>query len=232
MPVQKLTNKRATSLTPQVVTMIVDDSGSMSSSTTAGPKNEQATSATKQLVMTMQSWNQGRTQATGSRYILNIAKFGSSTTSIAEAAKPEGVSLHDLVFAADSGGTEMPEALTWASQAVQKALAECRKIPGYTEEASPNPLVLFFSDGENTGGDVGPAAKALKAIPFVGGSVDVVAIGIGMDQKDFPIMEGIASRPELAVNIDPAEVAEFIAEVGATLQRGESPETLIKKYDS
>ena len=149
MPVQKLTTKKATSRSPQVVTLIIDDSGSMSAATAEGPKNEQATSATKQLVMTMQSWNQG---SSGSRYILNIAKFGSSTIPIAEAAKPEAVSLNNLVFAADSGGTEMPEALNWASQALQKALAECKKIPGYAEEASPNPLVLFFSDGENTGG--------------------------------------------------------------------------------
>jgi uncharacterized protein YegL len=229
MPVQKLTNKKATARSPQVVTLIVDDSGSMSATTAEGPKNEQATSATKQLVMTMQSWNQG---STGSRYILNIAKFGSSTIPIAEASKPEAVSLNNLVFAADSGGTEMPEALAWASQALQKALSECRKIPGYAEEGSPNPLVLFFSDGENTGGDVGPVAKALKSIPFSGGAVDVVAVGIGMDQKDFPVMEGIASRPDLSVNIDPKDLAEFIADVGATLQKGESPETLIKKYDS
>ena len=53
-----------------------------------------------------------------------------------------------------------------------------------------------------------------------------------MDQKDFPVMEGIASRSDLAVNIDPKDLAEFIADVGATLQRGDSPETLIKKYDS
>lgn len=125
MPVQKLTNKKATSRSPQVVTLIVDDSGSMSGATPAGPKNEQATSAAKQLVMTMQSWNQG---SAGSRYILNIAKFGSSTIPIAEAAKPEAVSLNNLVFAADSGGTEMPEALSWASQALQKALAECKRV--------------------------------------------------------------------------------------------------------
>jgi hypothetical protein len=228
MPVQKLTNNSATSLTPQVVTLIVDDSGSMTGATAAGPKNEQATAAMRQLVMTMQSWNQG---ATGSRYILNIAKFGTGITPIAEAAKPESISLNSLVFGGDSGGTEMPGALAWAAQALKKALSECKKIAGYTEEASPSPLVLFFSDGENTGGDVQPLAKALKSIPFSGGGVDVVAVGIGLDQKDFAVMEGIASRPNLCVNIDPGEVAEFIADVGATLQRGESPEALIKKYD-
>jgi hypothetical protein len=41
--------------------------------------------------MTMQSWNQ---VATGSRYFLNIGKFGTAATPIAEAAKPEEVSLN------------------------------------------------------------------------------------------------------------------------------------------
>lgn len=222
MAFQKLTTKKATSLTPQVVTLIVDDSGSME-----GSKAEQATNAMQDLVIAMQAGNQG---SGGFRFLLNIAKFGSSTIPLAEAAKPEIVSLKDLVFTADSGGTEMADALTWASQALQKGLAECKKIAKYSQEGSPNPLVVFFSDGENTGGDVGASADALKSVPFTGGMVDVVAVGIGMNQKDFPVMERIASRADLAVNIDPSQLAEFIADVGATVQRGESPKALVDKY--
>jgi len=227
--IAKLSLKKATARTPQIVTFIIDDSGSMSMSTPNGPKNEQATAATQQLIMTMQSWNQG---STGSRYILNIAKFGTTTVPIVEAAKPEDVSLNDLVFSADSGTTEMPEALTWAMHALKKSLDGCKQVPGYAEEASPNPLVIFFSDGGNTGGEVGTIAQALKSLPFAGGAVDVVAVGIGMDQSTFPIMQEIASRSDLSVNLEPGELGNFIADVGATLQRGESPETLIKKYDS
>lgn len=139
--------------------------------------------------------------------------------------------MNKLVFTADSGGTGMAGALVWAGQSLQKALADCKKIPGYSEDACPNPLGLFFSDGENTGPAPGLPARALKNIPFSGGSVDVVAIGIGMDQKDFAIMEAKAARPGLTGNIDAQEVAEFIADVGATLQRGESPEALTKNYD-
>jgi hypothetical protein len=42
-------------------------------------------------------------------------------------------------------------------------LQTCRNIDNYSEEASPNPLVVFFTDGENTGPDVTPAAQVLKA---------------------------------------------------------------------
>jgi uncharacterized protein YegL len=222
MAFQKLTTKKATALTPQVVTLIVDDSGSMS-----GQKAQDATVAMKNLVITMQSGNQG---STGYRFLLNIAKFGSATTSLAEAARPESISLGSLSFTGDSGGTDMPPALAWAVNAVQKGLAECRNIPGYSEEGSPNPLVVFFSDGGNTGSDVGSNAQALKSLSFGGGSIDIVAVGIGMTSQDFPVMERIASRPELAVNIDPAELPAFIADVGATALKGETPDKLIEKY--
>jgi uncharacterized protein YegL len=222
MAFQKLTTKKATSLTPQVVTLIVDDSGSMS-----GTKAHDATEAMKNLVITMQSGNQG---SAGYRFLLNIAKFGSSVTPLAEASRPESISLGTLSFTGDSGSTEMPDALSWGAGAVQKALQECRQILGYAEEACPNPLVVFFSDGANTGGDVTANAQAIKNIKFVGGNVDVVAVGIGMGPQEFPVMQSIASRPELAVNIDPAELPEFIAEVGATALRGDSPEKLIQNF--
>jgi uncharacterized protein YegL len=225
MGFQKLTTKRATSLTPQVVTLIVDDSGSMSND----GKATQATEAMRDLLITMQAGSQG---AGGFRFLLNVAKFGSNTTPLAEAARPEAIALDQLAFTGDSGGTEMVGALSWAAGAVKAALAECKRIPGYKEESSPNPLVFFFSDGKNeSGGDVRPAADALRKLPFAGGAVDVVAIGIGLDPADFPLMEQIASRPDLAVNIDPSQLAEFIADVGATVQKGESPSLLVDRFN-
>jgi uncharacterized protein YegL len=222
MAFQKLSMKKATALTPQVVTLIVDDSGSMS-----GTKAQDATEAMKNLVITMQAGNQG---STGYRFLLNIAKFGSGVTALAEATKPELISLNSISFSGDSGGTDMPKALAWGATAVQRALDECRKVPGYSEESSPNPLVVFFSDGANTGGDVTSHAQALKSVRFTSGTVDVVAVGIGMLQYDLPVMEQIASRPELAVNIDPAELPGFIADVGATALNNETPDKLIEKY--
>jgi len=218
----KLTTKKATALTPQVVTLIVDDSGSMS-----GTKAHDATEAMKQLVITMQAANQG---STGFRFLLNIAKFGDHTTPIAEASRPEAISLGSLVFAGESGSTEMAEALNWTARTLQRALNDCRNVAGYVEESSPNPLVVFFSDGGNTGVDIAASAQALKNVHFAGGNVDVVAVGIGMEQKDFPVMERIASRSDLAVNIDPVELSAFIADVGATAVRGESSAEMVKKY--
>jgi uncharacterized protein YegL len=223
MAFQKLTANRATSLTPQVVTLIVDDSGSM-----RGAKATQATDAMKDLVTTMQSGNQG---ASGFRFLLNVAKFGTATTPLAEAVPPDAISLASMSFSGTSGNTEMAIALGWGAEAVKKGLEQCRRINGYREAEAPSPLVVFFSDGGNTGGDVNANAAALRNISFAGGQVDVVAVGIGMEQKDFPIMERVASRPDLAVNIDPSQLSEFIATVGATVLRGEGADDLVAKFD-
>jgi uncharacterized protein YegL len=215
-----LTQKKATAHTPQVVTLIVDDSGSMD-----GEKAKQATAAMQDLVIAMQSGDLG---SSAFRFLLNIAKFGDETSALAVAATPKEVTLDMLNFTGDSGTTDMPKALEWAKESLQQALTRCRQNPNFKEDASPNPLVVFFSDGANTGGDVEGPAHALRSIAFQGGSVDVVACGIGMDPNALPVMKKISSRPDLAVNIDPDTLGEFIAGVGATVLAGEQPKKLVQ----
>jgi uncharacterized protein YegL len=214
-----LTEKKATSTTPQVVTLVVDDSGSME-----GDKARQATAALQDMVIQMQS---GNLSASGSKFVVNIAKFGDQPTTIALAARPSEVDLSVLMFAGESGKTDIPLALQWASSAVAQALERCRREPLYREAESPTPLVVFFSDGANTGAEVGPAAAALKSIPFNAGTIDIVACAIGMEPGDFPLMQSIASRPDLAVNIDPSKLGDFIAEVGVTVLNNRRVESLV-----
>jgi len=222
MAFAKLTAKKATALTPQVVTIIVDDSGSME-----GQKAQDATKGVQDVVITIQAGNQG---SSGSRFLVSVAKFGSSTIPMVEAVRPETISMNQLSFSADSGSTEMADALDWAARAVQKGIDDCRRLTGFVEEGAPTPLVLFFSDGANTGRDVTSAAQVLKGIRFAGSGIDVVAVGIGMDQDAFPVMQQIASKPELAINIDPAQLAAFLADVGATVMKGENIKTMVDNY--
>lgn len=207
-----LTQKKATAITPQIVTLIIDDSGSMQ-----GDKSRQATGAVNDLVITMQSNTIG---SSGSRFVLNIAKFGDDVTPLATVVPALEVDLSKLQFGGNSGSTEMPKALRWAAQAIQQALDRCRNLPVYNEDQAPNPVCLFFSDGASTSREpVGPAAQAIKSIAFQGGGVDVIACGIGMTQSEFPVMQEIASRPDWAINIDPDNIGEFIAEVTVTFVR-------------
>jgi len=216
------TEKKATANTTQVVTFIVDDSGSME-----GPKSAQVTEQIQNSITTMQSYNLG---SSGSRFLLNICKFGDATTPIAVAAEPASVALDQLVFAGQSGRTDMAAALTWAADALTESLEASRAKPNYREEDAPNPLCIFLSDGENTGKDVATDAQALRSIPFKGGSVDVVAVGVGMKEEHFQVMKAIASRPEYAVNIGDNDVASFLADVGATIVEGRPLATFIEKY--
>lgn len=216
-----LTQKKATAFTPQVVTLVIDDSGSM-----AGDKARQATAAVSDLVITMQSNTIG---SSGSRFVLNVAKFGDDVTPLATAMPALEVDLNKLQFSGGSGLTEMPKALRWAAQAIQQSLDRCRNLPNYNESQTPNPVCLFFSDGASTSREPADvAAQTIKSIPFQGGGVDVIAVGIGISQSEYPVMEGIASRPGWAVIIDPDNIGEFLATVGATyVIEGQGADVLI-----
>ena len=237
MKLHQVPKKFASRRTPQVVTLIVDDSDSMDGTTAA-----QATEAIKNLVIQMQVHNHG---SSGFRFLLNIAKFGSITTGLAEGAKPTEIDVDQISFNADSGTSDIPKALIWATDAVQKSLEACRQtIKSYNEECSPNPLVVFLIGGARGGGSVVGPANALKLIPFAGGRVDVMAIGFCISAWEFLVVKTIASRPDLAINMDSAQsywnkVTDQIAErpnsllpMIATLQRnGEGSENGISKID-
>lgn len=218
-----ISRKKATSRTPQIVTLIIDDSGSMKDNN----KASQATAAVQDLVITLQVGTQG---ASGWRFLLNIGKFDDQITELAAAVPPLEVNLNLLVFTGERGRrTEMAIALEWGATVIQRALYRCRQVPGYDEVNAPNPLCVFFSDGENTGPDVTSAAQALKSIPFQGGNIDVIACGIGMKPEHFWVMQKIASQTSLALNIDTEDLASFIAEVGATAVEGRSAVQLAER---
>jgi hypothetical protein len=49
------------------------------------------------------------------------------------------------------------------------------------------------------------------------GQIDVVAVGVGMEEQHFATMKVIASRPEMAVQINSEGIADFLSNVGSTL---------------
>jgi len=214
-----LTSKKATANTPQVVTLIVDDSNSMQE-TVDGKKSKAdvASASIEDMIMSAQSQNQG---SRGFRFLFNIAKFGDQVTPVVEATSPDDVDLETLKFYGKSGWTIMADALEWAVKATEDAIVKCRKIPGFDEQNAPPPIVLFLSDGANTGRELDEAAGRLRAISFQGGPVNVISCGVGMKDEHFPVMKAVASSQELAMNIKPSQLAEFLAAVSATIQKPE-----------
>lgn len=218
----QLTNKKATSRTPQVVTLLLDDSGSMAEKN----KCVQVTAAVQDVIIGLQVANQN---ASLSRFIVNLAKFGDDVTPLASAGAPEDINVDELTFVADSGTTEIAKGLEWAAQAVEAGLARARRAPNYDESAAPNPLVVLISDGANSGPDPAPAVSRLLAIPFQGGGIDFVTCGVELDSASEALMKQWASRSDLSVNISADKLREFIAAVGATVQRNETPKQLVQR---
>jgi uncharacterized protein YegL len=200
---------KANALHPQIIIFVVDDSGSMQ-----GQKSKTATEAAQDSVITLQSHN---LQSHRFRFLLSIAKFGDGVTPLEIAKKPGDVNLQNLVFDGSSGQTNIAASLQWAKQAVEESLQVCRALPDYDEAQSPNPLVVLITDGENTGGDVGAPAQALRSVSFTGGQVDVVVCGVGLEPKDLATAQKIASDPALAANIRSDEIAKFFAAVTITV---------------
>jgi uncharacterized protein YegL len=213
MPV--LTSKKATSTTPQVVTLLVDDSNSMRELADGSQSKAQiATSSIADMVMVAQGHSQ---DASRNRFVFSLAKFGDDVTEMALASGPFEVDLEKIEFSANSGWTHMAAALEWAVHATEHAIAVCRKLERFDEENTPPPIVLILSDGANTGPEVDGIAKKLHSIPFKGGPVSVIACGVGMRDEYFPVMKAIASSPDLAMNIKPSELEKFMAAVTATI---------------
>jgi len=181
-------------------------------------KAEIASESIYNLVMTMQSFNIGSSRT---RYLMNVAKFGDQVTEIAKAQPPGDIKLKHLAFRGDSGWTVMAAALDWASAATEESLTICRQLPVYDEAASPRPLVVFVTDGGNTGLDITETANRLHSIQFKNGAVRVVACGIGLNPEHSSILCAIASAAEDAVNIKPSQLEQFIAAVGATAMKPE-----------
>jgi uncharacterized protein YegL len=199
----------ATANTPQIVGFVLDDSGSMS-----GSKAEQMTNAMQDLIIHLQSRNLGTTRY---RFLMVIVTFGSKAQTIVAGQAPNEISIEEVVFRGQSGGTNMADALSVAADAITQAIDRCRGLEGFQESIAPPPLVLFFSDGANTGAPVDTAANRLKAVTFGSGSLQIVSVGIGMRPNDFPVMQRIASSPDLAVNLNPDQLTEFIADAAQTL---------------
>lgn len=203
--------KIASSMHPQIVAMLIDNSGSMAEE----GKCQQVTEAVQDMVTTMQSMNLG---SSAYRFLMNICAFGDSARTLALAATPRELDVDSLTFLGDDGATNMHLALDWAKDAVQKSLDRCRtEIRGFQEEKAPNPLCVILSDGENTGPDVSESAHALQSVRLTNGSIDVVAVGVGMGDQHFEVMKLIASRPEQAFQIDPGGIADFLSNVGSTI---------------
>jgi uncharacterized protein YegL len=207
---------KATAYTPQILIFVLDDSGSMADPCRDGSSKAQvASEAMEQVILDLQGAN---LSTTISRFYISIARFGDDVTSIAEIQNPAHIALQQIPFHGNSGTTDMFKALNWATDMLNSSLEYVRtSIPGFREAETPAPLIVFLSDGENTGPDVAAVAQKIHRTSFQGEPIKLVACGVGLMEKDFATMRTIASVPEYAVNIDSGRIGDFIAVVGTSV---------------
>ena len=61
------------------------------------------------------------------------------------------------------------------------------------------------------------AVNVLHSCQVKEGSVDLIAVGVGMQDEHFEIMKRIASKPDYAIRIESEGIAEFLSEVASTV---------------
>jgi hypothetical protein len=214
--------RRANARKPQVLVFVVDDSNSMAEAATGGQGKSKAEVVSRCIEGLLRHIEMDNTQTTGYRFLVSVVKFGDEARVLCENAKPSDFRKLDLLgdklkFAGNSGGTEMWQALNVTRAVVRGGIAEIQTIIGFEEESAPYPLVMFFSDGENTGNDITDSIKDLHKIQFSDGRIVVVACGIGQHAHEFEAMKAIASSPELAINLGLESVGSFIAKAEKTI---------------
>jgi len=188
---------RVTSKNPLQVVLIADDSGSMS-----GPPAKQVTDGIRDFVAKLQSFGRGEKNY----FTLFLVKFGDVPQVLHDFTQVLDVDSNSIAITGNSGGTNMKQALELVATKMEA------KAPA--SELDPAPLVIFWSDGHNTGDDPRPAAGRIKAIRCpCGRSPLLIACGIG--QADRQLLEAIATSPEHYKELQSAQELEaFLGNVG------------------
>jgi len=188
---------RVTSKNPLQVVLIADDSGSMS-----GQPAQDVTEGIRDFLAKLQSFGRGEKDY----FKLLLVKFGDSPQVVHDFTPVLKVKPNDIQVTGSSGGTHMDKALDLVAQEMEKNKP--------TSELDPAPLVIFWSDGQNTGGDPLPAAQRIKAIQCPCGRSPLF-ITCGFGQADKALLESMATSPEHYKQLKSAQDLEvFLGNVG------------------
>jgi uncharacterized protein YegL len=195
MPAPRVTRKH-----PLQVVLAADDSGSM-----AGKPAQDVTEGIRDLVAQLQGFGRGEK----SYFRLLFVKFGDQPTVIHDFADILTVRPDQLQLAGGSGSTNMDRAL----ELVANKLDANRQ----QSEEAPAPLVIFWSDGQNTGGDPLPAAQRIKSLACPCGR-NPLLVTCGFGQPDSALLTAMATSPEHYKYFKSAEELQvFLGDVGSRL---------------
>jgi uncharacterized protein YegL len=188
---------RVTSKNPLQVVLIADDSGSMS-----GPPAQQVTEGLQDFIAKLQSFGRGEK----SYFRILFVTFGDQPKVVHEFADVLKVTADSFKVTGDSGSTNMDVALELVATKMEKHRP--------SSELDPAPLVIFWSDGQNTGGDPLPAAQRIKSLQCPCGRAPLL-ITCGFGQAERALLEPMATSPEHFKPFQSAQELEaFLGNVG------------------
>ena len=188
---------RVTSKNPLQVVLVADDSGSMS-----GDPADKVTEGIRDFIVKLQSFGRGEKNY----FNLLLVKFGDSPQVVHDFTPILDVHSNDINVTGDSGSTNMDQAL--------ELVADKMEANAPKSELDPAPLVIFWSDGQNTGGDPLPAAQRIKAMQCpCGRSPLFITCGFGEAEKG--ALEPMATSSEHYKELQSAQELEgFLGNVG------------------
>jgi uncharacterized protein YegL len=188
---------RVTSKNPLRVALVADDSGSM-----AGQPAQDVTEGLRDFLAKLQSFGRGEK----SYFRLLFVKFGDQPTVVHDFADILTVRPEQLDVTGNSGSTNMDRALELVANKLEANRPQ--------SELDPAPLVIFWSDGQNTGGDPLPAAQRIKTVACPCGRTALL-VTCGFGQPDSRLLTAIATSPEHYKQLKSAEELEvFLGNVG------------------
>ena len=203
---------RVSGKNPMTVCIIADDSKSM-----AGDPACEVTQSIRDFLVMLQAACQGRR----SYFQVLLLKFGDFPHVIHDFAPVLDIDPDEIELTGQSGGTDMGAALELACQKLSNGGAALPGVP---------PLVLFCSDGANSGADPLPWAERIKSLESESGEGPFF-VTCGFGEVDKPLLQQIATSPDHFKDLrSPFELRQFLAEIGSTVTslatEGQTPTTV------
>ena len=185
---------------PLQIVLIADDSGSMS-----GEPAESVTEGIRNFVTILQTFGKGEKNY----FKLLFVKFGETPEVVHEFTPILDVDSNEIELSGNSGSTNMDLAL--------ELVADKMDANRPQSELDVAPLVLLWSDGQNTGGDPLPAASRIKSMQCPCGQSPLF-VTCGFGDADRGTLEALATSAEHYKELKSVEeLVAFLGKVGGSL---------------
>ena len=204
--------RRVSHKNPMAICIVVDDSTSM-----AGDSARDVTDAIRDFLVMLQAACHGQR----SYFSILLVKFGDFAHVVQDFTPVLDVDPNEIEFSGASGGTDMAAALELVFGKLSDATRQVPPVP---------PLVLFCSDGSNSGADPLPWADRIKDLKCASGEPSFL-VTCGFGEADKALLQKIATSPSHYKDLaSPFELRQFLAEIGSTVTslatEGQTPATL------